>query len=222
MNSPGGKEPVAQVQAQEMLARLQKSKLSDLSAIEAAQHGLEVRLVIFHLHECICTRRGLTFFTEKRTGGRGGYVRCAPARAPGAGRRIFSRDVSLLLICVHLQQDIIQATNRYTEWLGDVMPCPLVKADIAAKYQHMYVLAQCTREASELLLFMSSSFSNSMFIIRAEDPFMFMRATFYRWVQLWPVICPGLSGAPHGQSFRIGLFSFFLSFFYLFRSRVWK
>eukprot|EP01097_Dermamoeba_algensis_P006333 TRINITY_DN3965_c0_g1_i1.p1 TRINITY_DN3965_c0_g1~~TRINITY_DN3965_c0_g1_i1.p1 ORF type:complete len:352 (-),score=87.34 TRINITY_DN3965_c0_g1_i1:174-1199(-) len=31
----------------------------------------------------------------------------------------------------------------------------------------------------------------------ATDPFYFLRATFYRWVQLWPVICPGLSAAPH-------------------------
>ena len=30
----------------------------------------------------------------------------------------------------------------------------------------------------------------------AENPFPFFRATFYRWVQLWPRLCPDLSVAP--------------------------
>ena len=30
----------------------------------------------------------------------------------------------------------------------------------------------------------------------AESPFFFFRATFYRWMQLWPKICPDLSKAP--------------------------
>jgi hypothetical protein len=30
----------------------------------------------------------------------------------------------------------------------------------------------------------------------AESPFFFLRATFYRWMQLWPKICPDLSAAP--------------------------
>ncbi len=30
----------------------------------------------------------------------------------------------------------------------------------------------------------------------AETPFQFLRATFYRWSQLWPQICPGLNAAP--------------------------
>src|ERR1700675_2199950 len=30
----------------------------------------------------------------------------------------------------------------------------------------------------------------------AEAVFPFMRATFYRWAQLWPVMCPELSRAP--------------------------
>lgn len=30
-----------------------------------------------------------------------------------------------------------------------------------------------------------------------EDLFAFFRATFYRWVQLWPEICPDLTKAPH-------------------------
>src|ERR1017187_6761340 len=28
------------------------------------------------------------------------------------------------------------------------------------------------------------------------DPFLFFRATFYRWAQLWPENCPKLDGAP--------------------------
>lgn len=30
----------------------------------------------------------------------------------------------------------------------------------------------------------------------AESPFTFLRATFYRWMQLWPKICPELAKAP--------------------------
>ena len=30
----------------------------------------------------------------------------------------------------------------------------------------------------------------------AEDPFQFLRATFYRWAQLWPQTCPELARAP--------------------------
>jgi hypothetical protein len=29
------------------------------------------------------------------------------------------------------------------------------------------------------------------------DLFMFLRATYYRWAQLWPQVCPGLAKAPH-------------------------
>src|SRR5215472_2777025 len=31
----------------------------------------------------------------------------------------------------------------------------------------------------------------------AESPFFFFRATFYRWIELWPKICPDFSRAPH-------------------------
>jgi hypothetical protein len=31
----------------------------------------------------------------------------------------------------------------------------------------------------------------------AEGPFVFLRATFYRWAQLWPQVCGELAGAPH-------------------------
>ncbi len=47
LNSPSSKEPATQAQAQELLTRLQKSKLSDLGTIESAQHGLEVRRSLF-------------------------------------------------------------------------------------------------------------------------------------------------------------------------------
>jgi len=30
----------------------------------------------------------------------------------------------------------------------------------------------------------------------AEDPFPFLRATFYRWAQIWPEVCPDLAKAP--------------------------
>jgi len=30
----------------------------------------------------------------------------------------------------------------------------------------------------------------------AESPFMFLRATFYRWIQCWPKVCPDLVTAP--------------------------
>ncbi len=43
----------------------------------------------------------------------------------------------------------------------------LVPADLHLKHQHM-----------------------------AEAPFLFLRATFYRWMQTWPVVCPELAKAP--------------------------
>ena len=30
----------------------------------------------------------------------------------------------------------------------------------------------------------------------AETPFPFLRATFFRWAERWPVVCPDLTGAP--------------------------
>jgi hypothetical protein len=30
----------------------------------------------------------------------------------------------------------------------------------------------------------------------AESPFLFLRGTFYRWMELWPVLCPSLARAP--------------------------
>jgi len=31
----------------------------------------------------------------------------------------------------------------------------------------------------------------------AKSAFPFLRATFYRWVQIWPEVCPGIAKAPH-------------------------
>ena len=44
---------------------------------------------------------------------------------------------------------------------------PIVRQDISLKHQHM-----------------------------AEAAFPFFRATFYRWLQLWPEVCPDLAKAP--------------------------
>jgi hypothetical protein len=44
---------------------------------------------------------------------------------------------------------------------------PLIEADLRLKHQRM-----------------------------AQSPFPFLRATFYRWVQLWPQVCPELATAP--------------------------
>src|SRR5712692_8813586 len=32
--------------------------------------------------------------------------------------------------------------------------------------------------------------------LKAESPFLFLRGTFYRWVQLWEEVCAGLAAAP--------------------------
>src|SRR5256885_87914 len=34
------------------------------------------------------------------------------------------------------------------------------------------------------------------------DVFMFLRATYYRWAQLWPEVCPELAKAPQGLALR--------------------
>jgi len=44
---------------------------------------------------------------------------------------------------------------------------PIIRQDVALKHTHM-----------------------------AEAPFPFFRATFYRWIQLWPEVCPDLAKAP--------------------------
>lgn len=63
--------------------------------------------------------------------------------------------------------DIVAATKQFEEWLAGAIP--LIAADLRAKHRAM---------ANE------------------ADPFPFMRATFYRWAQLWPEVCPDLARAP--------------------------
>jgi Uncharacterized protein conserved in bacteria (DUF2252) len=48
--------------------------------------------------------------------------------------------------------------------------------------QHTHVLKQDLRLKHQLM---------------AESAFLFLRGTFYRWVQLWPEICPEIAKAPH-------------------------
>eukprot|EP01098_Paradermamoeba_levis_P013643 TRINITY_DN6262_c0_g1_i1.p1 TRINITY_DN6262_c0_g1~~TRINITY_DN6262_c0_g1_i1.p1 ORF type:complete len:373 (+),score=107.49 TRINITY_DN6262_c0_g1_i1:174-1292(+) len=62
----------------------------------------------------------------------------------------------------------MRSTKLYEQWISRQLPCPLVIDDLFYKHEQM-----------------------------ASDFASFLRATFYRWVQVWPVICPGLSAAPH-------------------------
>ena len=61
--------------------------------------------------------------------------------------------------------DIVSATRRYEQWLGQQIP--LVRKDLSSKHQRM-----------------------------AESAFVLLRGTFYRWVQLWPELCPKVADAP--------------------------
>lgn len=40
----------------------------------------------------------------------------------------------------------------------------------------------------------------------AESPFPFLRATFYRWMQLWPETCRDMTKAPHVLAVGAGAF----------------
>ena len=63
--------------------------------------------------------------------------------------------------------DIVEATRSYERWMAERLPLPVVKPDLALKHERM-----------------------------AESPFVFLRGTFYRWLQLWPAMCPTLARAP--------------------------
>ena len=39
-----------------------------------------------------------------------------------------------------------------------------------------------------------------------EDPFSFLRATFYRWAQMWPTVCAELVLAPSVLAFESRVF----------------
>jgi hypothetical protein len=63
--------------------------------------------------------------------------------------------------------NIQTATTEYEQWLGTYTP--LIKADLAKKHAKM---------------------------ANARSPFSFLRATFYRWMQRFPKVCPGPAEAP--------------------------
>jgi uncharacterized protein (DUF2252 family) len=64
------------------------------------------------------------------------------------------------------EMNVVEATRRYDRWLAQRLPV-IIKRDLRAKHQHM-----------------------------AEEPFAFLRATFYRWAQVWPQLCYDLAEAP--------------------------
>ena len=67
--------------------------------------------------------------------------------------------------------DIVEATRGYEAWLGAElgrMGLAPVVADLREKRRRM----------------------------AKEDAFVFLRATYYRWAQLWPQLCPELARAP--------------------------
>jgi hypothetical protein len=68
-----------------------------------------------------------------------------------------------------IQQEIVESSRQYSRFLEKNLVRPVVKRDLAFKHQSM-----------------------------AADSFQFLRATFFRFIQLWPVLLPGLSAAPHG------------------------
>jgi len=63
--------------------------------------------------------------------------------------------------------DIQAATTGYEHWLAQRLT--LIAADVRAKHQAM---------------------------ADPTSPFPFLRATFYRWAQVWPEVCPDLAKAP--------------------------
>jgi hypothetical protein len=68
--------------------------------------------------------------------------------------------------------DIVGATRSYEAWLGarlGRMGLAPVAADLRLKRRRM----------------------------AKEDAFVFLRATYYRWAQRWPELCPELARAPH-------------------------
>src|SRR5262245_43580420 len=61
---------------------------------------------------------------------------------------------------------IVESTHEYDRWLAQRLPA-VVKGDLKFKHQRM-----------------------------GQDPFSFLRATFYRWAEVWPQLCKDLIGAP--------------------------
>ena len=63
--------------------------------------------------------------------------------------------------------DIHQATRSYERWLRTSMAVSAVESELTAKHEQM-----------------------------KADPFLFFRGTYYRWAQLWPVVCKEMARAP--------------------------
>jgi hypothetical protein len=61
---------------------------------------------------------------------------------------------------------VVAATAAYDRWLAQRLRV-IVKSDLKRKHRQM-----------------------------SEDPFSFLRATFYRWAQVWPELCADLTAAP--------------------------
>jgi hypothetical protein len=62
--------------------------------------------------------------------------------------------------------NVVAATAEYDRWLAQRLRV-IVKRDLRRKHREM-----------------------------SEDPFSFLRATFYRWAQVWPQLCTDLTAAP--------------------------
>jgi len=62
--------------------------------------------------------------------------------------------------------NVVSATAEYDRWLAQRLGA-IIKRDLKRKHREM-----------------------------SEDPFSFLRATFYRWAQVWPQLCADLTAAP--------------------------
>jgi uncharacterized protein (DUF2252 family) len=62
--------------------------------------------------------------------------------------------------------NVVAATAEYDRWLAQRLRV-IVKRDLRRKHREM-----------------------------SEDTFSFLRATFYRWAQVWPQLCTDLTAVP--------------------------
>ena len=62
--------------------------------------------------------------------------------------------------------NVVEATANYDRWLAQRLQV-IVKSDLKLKHRQM-----------------------------SENPFSFLRASFYRWAQVWPQLCSDLTAAP--------------------------
>jgi hypothetical protein len=63
--------------------------------------------------------------------------------------------------------NIHEATRSYEQWLRASMSVSAVESELTAKHEQM-----------------------------KDDPFLFFRGTYYRWAQVWPVVCKEVARAP--------------------------